>query len=477
MMNLQITFIGHATLLIEFNQFRILCDPHLLENFSEGLFTYFPNRRVDLELLSRPDVIFISHKHRDHFDLPSLNRLDKDIPVICANDMEIIYGLSCLGFKDINPMSDWEEIELNHSRVVFTPSLYRVPEHGLLIDFGSYVVWNMVDTLVNSSIIKKLDQTLGGKSVNLLFWPYQPLIETDAPSNLPIKIPLKRFSEKVKTVQSLQPDIVIPYSDGQFGLGPASWLNHYKFPISYNNACSLIKSVSPRSAVIEPLPGNVLSINSARKAAVLRCDYIESMPCSSADKNLDTTREIASLEETLPPGHLKLTASLDALSDWIQHRWNEALQNPFLYCYLQSMLFWRVEYRIVLIDNRGPITIRLAHPDLDFTESHQVKQNYTSINYMQVVLHATVFQALIESRIHFVAALLSGLLRSSERIFLFSNGSIITPSILREGRLEDIDEPYPLLCPISLLNNLIATQGNVEKEIIDHELSLTLSSE
>lgn len=476
-MNLQITFIGHATLLIEFNQCKILCDPHLLENFSEGLFSYFPNRRVDLDLLVRPDVIFISHKHRDHFDLPSLNCLDKDVPVICANDMEIIYGLSCLGFKDINPLSDWEEIQLNHSRIIFTPSLYRVPEHGLLIDFGTYVVWNMVDTLVDASIIKKLDQTLGGKSVNLLFWPYQPLIETDAPSNLPIKIPLKRFSEKVKTVQSLHPDIVIPYSDGQFGQGPASWLNHYKFPISYDNACSVIQSVSPQSEIFEPLPGNVLSINSSRRPVVLRSDGIELMQCSSADKNLDTTREILSLEETLLPSHLKLTSSVSALSDWIQNQWLEALQNPFLYCYLQSMLFWRVEYRIVLIDDQGPITIKLIHPDLESKGCHQGEQNSITSNYMQVMLHSAVFQALIESRFHFVAALLSGLLRSSERIFLFSNGSIITPSILREGRLEDIDEPYPLLCPISLLNNLIATQGNVEKEIIDHELSLVLSSD
>jgi L-ascorbate metabolism protein UlaG (beta-lactamase superfamily) len=68
----RLTFIGHATLLIELDGVRILTDPLLRERLAHI------RRRVPLPALEqlRPlDAVLISHAHADHLDLASLRRV------------------------------------------------------------------------------------------------------------------------------------------------------------------------------------------------------------------------------------------------------------------------------------------------------------------------------------------------------------------------------------------------------------------
>ena len=81
---LRVTFINHATLLIQWEGISILTDPV----FSEKLgpldllnIKRYRNAGISLEMLPRIDYVFISHNHYDHLDLPSLKVLDyKDQP-------------------------------------------------------------------------------------------------------------------------------------------------------------------------------------------------------------------------------------------------------------------------------------------------------------------------------------------------------------------------------------------------------------
>jgi L-ascorbate metabolism protein UlaG (beta-lactamase superfamily) len=76
---LRITYFGHATLLIEMDGVRLLTDP-LLRSHLLHLKRTIPV--PDLERFQTIDAILISHLHRDHLDLPSLDKFGKGVRLI-----------------------------------------------------------------------------------------------------------------------------------------------------------------------------------------------------------------------------------------------------------------------------------------------------------------------------------------------------------------------------------------------------------
>jgi L-ascorbate metabolism protein UlaG (beta-lactamase superfamily) len=75
----RIVFLGHATVLIEFDGVRLLTDP-LLRGGVAHLRRQAP--LVDEEVFTGPDAVLISHLHHDHLDLASLRLLGLDTPLI-----------------------------------------------------------------------------------------------------------------------------------------------------------------------------------------------------------------------------------------------------------------------------------------------------------------------------------------------------------------------------------------------------------
>ena len=94
-----ITWIGHATVLIELDGIRILTDP-ILRNRIGFLIRYAP--QIQDEWLRNIDVVLLSHLHHDHLDLPSLKRL--------AGDTRIVAPRGCSRFLKKAGISNVEEI-------------------------------------------------------------------------------------------------------------------------------------------------------------------------------------------------------------------------------------------------------------------------------------------------------------------------------------------------------------------------------
>jgi L-ascorbate metabolism protein UlaG (beta-lactamase superfamily) len=85
---IRISFVGHATMLIQAAGLNILTDPLWSERASP--FSWIGPKRVvspgiDFENLPKIDLVLISHNHYDHLDLPTIRRLWKEHkPMIIA---------------------------------------------------------------------------------------------------------------------------------------------------------------------------------------------------------------------------------------------------------------------------------------------------------------------------------------------------------------------------------------------------------
>ncbi len=83
-----VTWIGHATVLVQTNGLNILTDP--IYSDTAGPFGFGPKRvavpGVKFEDLPKIDLVLVSHNHYDHMDLATLKRLwDRDRPTVITS--------------------------------------------------------------------------------------------------------------------------------------------------------------------------------------------------------------------------------------------------------------------------------------------------------------------------------------------------------------------------------------------------------
>jgi len=77
------TWLGHSTVLIKINGFTILTDPALWPKIGVTVgpvtfgFKRLVHPAVQVQHLPKIDLILLSHAHMDHFDIPSLQRLER----------------------------------------------------------------------------------------------------------------------------------------------------------------------------------------------------------------------------------------------------------------------------------------------------------------------------------------------------------------------------------------------------------------
>ncbi len=98
----RLSYLGHSTTLIELDGVRLLTDP-LLRRRVLHLWRASPAPGH-----GEPDAVLISHGHQDHLDLPSLDRLPRDTPVVCPRGLgRVVEGR---GFRDVREVDEGDEI-------------------------------------------------------------------------------------------------------------------------------------------------------------------------------------------------------------------------------------------------------------------------------------------------------------------------------------------------------------------------------
>ncbi|MFI5228247.1 MAG: MBL fold metallo-hydrolase [Gemmatimonadales bacterium] len=124
---MKITYIGHATLLIELAGVRLLTDP----NFDAKLGRILPRVSapgIALENLPALDALLLTHAHADHLSFDSLERLPRNVPLYAPP--VIARWLQRLGFDHALPLAPGESVCVGRVTVHAASATHRGNRYG-----------------------------------------------------------------------------------------------------------------------------------------------------------------------------------------------------------------------------------------------------------------------------------------------------------------------------------------------------------
>jgi L-ascorbate metabolism protein UlaG (beta-lactamase superfamily) len=122
----RITYVGHATVLIDLDGVRILTDP-LLGRWAGPLRRYAPP--PDLDAVRAPDVVLLSHMHIDHVDRGSLRLIDRRTTVLTPAPGKRL--VESLGFRDVRVVSPGDSLLVHDVRIDVLPARHGGRRHPL----------------------------------------------------------------------------------------------------------------------------------------------------------------------------------------------------------------------------------------------------------------------------------------------------------------------------------------------------------
>lgn len=129
----RVTYVGHATVLVEMDGVRLLTDPVLRRRVGP-LWRHGP--APGPLLAEGVDAVLISHLHHDHADAPSLRRLDRGVPVFASPGARGF--LKDLGFGDVRELAPGESGSVGAVRVTATEANH--PARGRRFERASQAV-------------------------------------------------------------------------------------------------------------------------------------------------------------------------------------------------------------------------------------------------------------------------------------------------------------------------------------------------
>ncbi|MET0791760.1 MAG: MBL fold metallo-hydrolase [Polyangiaceae bacterium] len=112
----RLTWIGHASWLIQLDGVSLLIDPIFSDSIGPGVQRFVPPA-ITVSALPRIDAQLVSHNHRDHLDLPSLQAVGS--PVIAGLGLSPFFargGLAC------TELDWWGEARVAGVTIRFVPS-------------------------------------------------------------------------------------------------------------------------------------------------------------------------------------------------------------------------------------------------------------------------------------------------------------------------------------------------------------------
>ena len=210
--NINITFLNHASFIVEYKQFKILNDPYLFNSaFNNG---WNLLKEIDhKDLLNDVTHIYFSHEHPDHFSIPFLKSISakerQKIKVIYQETFDKRVKKFCegLGYK-IQEIKNLKEIYISDD---FFITIGKVPFYDSWINYriNNKNILNVNDCVLdNPDVVHSIKTKL--KNIDVLFsqFSYANFI----PEEQQKKIATQCF-ERIKLQDKiLKPFFIVPFA-------------------------------------------------------------------------------------------------------------------------------------------------------------------------------------------------------------------------------------------------------------------------
>ena len=134
----RVTWIGHASFLIQFSDTSVLVDPNW------ALWHGFVKRQrkpgLDIKLLPFVDLVLVSHAHFDHMHKKSLKVVDSREGIVVPKSNAAL--VRKLGFHRVIEMDIWDRLMFGELEVTHTPSHHWGARyiHDTHRDYGGYLI-------------------------------------------------------------------------------------------------------------------------------------------------------------------------------------------------------------------------------------------------------------------------------------------------------------------------------------------------
>jgi len=228
--SIRVTWIGHATTLVEFDGFRVLTDPIFGERCSPVRFAG-PKRLhrpgIELEDLPEVDAIIISHDHYDHLDQASAKALAaKGVPFFVP--LGVGAHLRRWGIEDVTELDWWQHAEVRNTkgeqlRLQATPARHFSGRGALAQDRTLWASWALLGPRHRVWFGGDTGYFDGFKEIGEKLGPFELTIVPIGAYDRTWKEIHVNPEEAIQTHLDVRGEVMLPIHWGTFNLGLHAW--------------------------------------------------------------------------------------------------------------------------------------------------------------------------------------------------------------------------------------------------------------
>lgn len=280
------TFLGHQGWLVRTERACILIDPLLREDFGEVHaleYRVFPPRVITAEAFPPIDAVVLSHEHDDHFDIPSLARLDRKIPIHLSARSSSAVGdvLAAMGFT-VHPwlpgvptrIGDLEALPFAGDHVTVNcgdewdtlPYLIRSTEgHGSLF---SMVDIPLTQQHVEWAAEKAARPGLVSWTCNSLDWSHMAdYLRERTEGTQQFFMAMGTGHKLISTIWGT-PAAMMTCAGGFSFHGDKAWLNQRVFCVDTEAVCAMMSKVYKKEKFVAAIPGQTFVMQANKLKAI-----------------------------------------------------------------------------------------------------------------------------------------------------------------------------------------------------------------
>lgn len=264
---MKVTYIGHASMMVETEGVRVLMDPWLTDPTYHGTWWHYPPLAHGIRDLPRPDYLYISHEHPDHFDPPTLRQMDKDVHVVIANYKRKRFRdrIAALGFRHIEEVEFGKPFRCGGNGVTLRliPPDRPWDDSAMLVQDGHSTLLNVNDCHLDDATLERLGKE---QRIDLAFLTFTGASQYPGCFEFPLASKIERWQaskhahleEFVNWAQLLRARRVVPAAGNYALLSPDQlFLNTSHYVNTPQEAVEALRARVPDIEGLQMNPGDV----------------------------------------------------------------------------------------------------------------------------------------------------------------------------------------------------------------------------